>query len=66
MGTNGDQIDRIFMASKVFFVQFVGQIEEDIFHSLENNSKSSTMGQTIYYGVMGGNNTTRIFTTFPN
>jgi len=69
MGTNGDQIDRMFMASaQVFFVQFVGQIGEDIFNSLENNAKakSFTTGQKIYYGAIDGNDTARIFKTFPN
>lgn len=69
MGKNGDQIDRMFMAAaQVFFVQFVGQVGEDIFNSLENNAKakSFTMGQKIYYGVIDGNDTARIFKTFPN
>ncbi len=69
MGTNGDQIDRMFMASaQVFFVQFVGQVGEDIFVSLENNAKAKSFatGQKIYYGVIDGNDTARIFKTFPN
>ena len=69
MGTNGDQIDRLFMSSaQVFFVQFVGQIGEDIFISLENNAKAKSfaMGQKIYYGAIDGNDTARIFRTFPN
>jgi len=70
MGTNGDQIDRMFMAAaQVFFVQYVRQIGEDIFVSLENNAKAKSFamgGQKIYYGAIDGNDTTRIFKTFPN
>jgi len=70
MGKNGDQIDRMFMAAaQVFFVQFVGQIGEDIFISLENNAKAKSFtmgGEKIYYGAIDGNDTARIFKTFPN
>jgi len=67
MGTNGDQIERMFMAAaQVFFVQFVGQVGEDVFISLQNNaqSKSFATGQKIYYGVIDGNDTARIFKIF--
>ena len=67
MGTNGDQIDRMFMsAAQVFFVQFVRQIGEDIFISLETNAKAKSFssGQKIYYGAIDGSDTARIFKTF--
>lgn len=67
MGKNGDQIDRMFMAdAQVFFVQFVRQVGEDIFISLKTNAmnKSFMTGRQIYYGVIDGNDTARIFKTF--
>lgn len=67
MGKNGDQVDRLFLATaQVFLVQFVGQIGEDVLHSLETNAKSKSFatGQTIYYGIIDGNDTARIFKTY--
>ena len=64
MGKNGDQVERLFTSpAQIFFVQFVGQLDELMIQTMEQQAslKSYYTGQTIYYGVIDGNDTSKIF-----
>jgi hypothetical protein len=67
MGKNGDQILRMFRSpAKVFFVQFVGQIDENVPSLMEQLSiaRSYTTGDKIFYGIIDGSDTSRIFSAY--
>lgn len=67
MGKNGDQIYRMFLSpASVFFVQFVGQIDESVLSLMKHLaiSKSYTTGNPIFYGIINGDDTSRIFTAY--
>ena len=64
MGTNGDQVERLFSSpAEIFFVQFVGQFHELMLSTMEQQAllKSYYTGKTIYYGIIDGNDTSKIF-----
>jgi len=67
MGKNGDQIYRMFRSpANVFFVQFVGQIDESVLSLMEQLaiSKSYTTSNPIFYGIIDGDDTSRIFSAY--
>ena len=67
MGVNGDQVERLFSSpAEVFFVQFVGQFHELMLSTMEQQAllKSYYTGKTIYYGVIDGDDTSKIFAKY--
>ncbi|MGI0011529.1 MAG: hypothetical protein ACREAE_09030, partial [Nitrosopumilaceae archaeon] len=67
MGKNGDQILRMFRSpANVFFVQFVGQIDENVLSLMEQLAiaKSYATGNQIFYGIIDGSDTSRIFEAY--
>ena len=67
MGKNGDQVERLFTSpAEVFFVQFVGQIDDSMLNTMEQQSalKSYYTGKKIYYGVIDGSDTEKIFSKY--
>lgn len=67
MGKNGDQVERLFSSpAEVFFVQFVGQFHELMLSTMEQHAllKSYYTGKIIYYGIIDGNDTSRIFAKY--
>lgn len=67
MGKNGDQIERLFSSpAEIFFVQFVGQFHDLMFSKMEEQAllKSHYTGKTIYYGLIDGNDTSKIFAKY--
>jgi len=69
MGKNGDQIQRLFTSSaEVFFVQYVGQIDESVLSLMEKLAiaKSYLLQKKIYFGIIDGSDTSRIFEAYSN
>ena len=69
MGKNGDQVERLFTSpAEIFFVQFVGQIDESMVKTMEDQStlKSHYTNKMIYYGVIDGSDTSKIFAKYTN
>lgn len=67
MGKNGDQIYRMFTTpASVFIVQFVGQIDESVLSLMKQLAiaKSLTSNEPIFYGVINGNDTSRLFVAY--
>lgn len=67
MGKHGDQVERLFSSpAEIFFVQFIGQIDESMIKTMEDQAtlKSFYTGKTIYYGVIDGSDTSKIFSKY--
>jgi hypothetical protein len=66
MGKNGDQIARLVGSSaEMFFVVYHGKIDESIISQLEAFSVARSMsGNTIYYGVIDGDDLNRLFQAY--
>lgn len=67
MGKNGDQIYRMFTTpANVFMVQFVGQIDDSVLSLMKQLSiaKSITSNDPVYYGIINGDDTSRLFTAY--
>jgi len=67
MGTNGDQVERLFTSpAEIFFVQFVGQMHELMLETMEKQAslKSYYTGKKIYYGIIDGSDTSKIFSQY--
>lgn len=67
MGKNGDQVQRLFSSpAEIFFVQFVGQIDESMLKTMEEQAslKSFYNNKKIYYGVIDGSDTSKIFAKY--
>lgn len=67
MGKNGDQVQRLFSSpAEVFFVQFVGQIDESMLSTMEQQAtlKSYYTGKKIFFGIIDGNDTSKIFAKY--
>lgn len=63
MGTQGDQIQRLFRApADAYFVQYWGQISETIVEQMHYFAiaKASLEGKTIFYGIIDGQDTIRL------
>jgi len=68
MGTQGDQIQRLFRApADAFFVQYWSQIDESIIEQMHAFAvaKSVLEDKTIYYGIIDGQDTNRIIKAYP-
>jgi hypothetical protein len=67
MGKNGDQIDRLFQSpADVFFVQFCRDIDEAIVTQMEKGAtiKSLATGKRVYYGIIDGEDSSRLMTAY--
>ena len=67
MGKNGDQIQRLFSSSaNVLLVQYVGDIDESILEQMKifAMSKSVMENTHIYYGIIDGKDTERLFSVY--
>jgi hypothetical protein len=69
MGKNGDQIQRLARckATDVLIVQYWGQIDDSVVEQLENSAqiKSYMEDKTIWYGVIDGEDSTRLIRAYP-
>lgn len=68
MGKNGDQVQRLFRTpAEVFIVQYWGQIDQSIIEQMKAFAimKSRIEGETIYYGVIDGQDTLRLIKAYP-
>lgn len=69
MGKNGDQIQRLFKsAAQAFIIQYWGQIDQSIIEQMEQfaKAKSYTEGETIFYGVIDGDDSNRLIKAYPS
>lgn len=69
MGKNADQIQRLFSSpARVFFIQYHGLIDESVLEQMEKFAiaKSVSVGDTIYFGVMDGNDSYRLTQAYRN
>ena len=66
MGKNGDQIARLVGSpAEMFFVVYHGKIDESIISQLEAFTIAKSMsGNTIYYGVIDGDDLNRLFQAY--
>lgn len=67
MGKNGDQISRLFKSpSQAFFVMYCGQIDQSVLDLMKNlaENKSQKENKKIYYGVIDGQDTARLFQAY--
>ena len=67
LGKNGDQLQRLFSSpATVFFVQYHGQIAQSVVEQMEEFAKarSVAVGETIYYGVIDGNDSSRLMKAY--
>ncbi len=68
MGKNGDQLQRLYKsAASVFIVQYSGQIDQSVVEQMEvfAKVKSITEGDTIYYGIIDGDDSNRLIKAYP-
>jgi hypothetical protein len=68
MGKNGDQIQRLFNSpADVFLVQYWGQIDESVINQMKQFAiaKSVVEDRNIYYGIIDGEDTTRLLRGYP-
>jgi len=69
MGKNGDQIQRLHRSSaQVFFVQYWKDIGQEILDQMEQLAlaKSYSEGRTIYFGIIDGDDSSRLIQAYPN
>ena len=67
MGKRGDQIQRLFRApADVFILQYWNQIDESVIEQMKQFAvaKSALENRRIYYGVIDGQDTLRVFTAY--
>lgn len=68
MGKNGDQIQRLFQEdAEVFIVQYGERIAPSVPQQMAAfaQAKSLTTGKKIYYGVIDGEDSSRLMTAYP-
>jgi hypothetical protein len=69
MGKNGDQIQRLAKCkvADVLIVQYWGQIDDSVIEQLENSAqiKSYMEDKTVWYGIIGGEDSTRLIRAYP-
>lgn len=68
MGKNGDQIQRLFRApAEVFLVQYWNTIDESVIEQMKICAigKSFSEGRKIYFGIIDGQDTTRLMIAYP-
>jgi hypothetical protein len=69
MGKNGDQIQRLFQSpAEIFLLQYWSQIDDSVLEQMQMAAKvrSYSDGKKIYYGVIDGQDSTRIIQAYPN
>jgi hypothetical protein len=69
MGKNGDQIQRMFLAdAQVFFVQFWERIQPSVLQLLRSLAvdKAVATDETIWYGIIDGKDSLRLYKAYPN
>ena len=67
MGTNGDQIQRLFRSTAdVFLVQYWGQVDGSVAEQMEKIAiaKSFSEGRRIYWGIIDGQDTKRLIAAY--
>ena len=66
MGKHGDQVERLFSSpAEIFFVQFVGQIDESMVKTMVDQATlKSIYNKKIYYGIIDGSDTSKIFAKY--
>lgn len=67
MGKRGDQIQRLFRSpADVYFIQYWGQIDESIIEQMEKIAiaKSALELRKIYYGIINGNDSSRLYIAY--
>lgn len=70
MGVNGDQIQRLVLNGEtedVFLVQYVGEISDSVVTQLAGLAlaKAAVTGRQIHYGVIDGQDTSRLIKAYP-
>ena len=68
MGKNGDQLQRLFEApADIFLVQYCRQIDQAVITQMERLAvaKSVLTGKRVFYGVIDGQDSRRIFEAYP-
>ena len=70
MGANGDQIQRLVLRSEaedVFLIQYVGEISDSVVTQLAGLAvaRAAETGRQIYYGVIDGQDTSRLIKAYP-
>jgi hypothetical protein len=67
MGTNGDQIQRLFKTTAaVFIVQYWGEIKPSIIEQMEEFAKAkSAVSEVVYFGVIDGDDSHRLLKAYP-
>jgi hypothetical protein len=67
MGSNGDQIQRLFDSpADVFIVQFEGPIMQSVVHLMEQLAKArALLGRQVYFGIIDEGDTQRLRVAYP-
>ncbi len=68
MGTNGDQIQRLFRApAEVFLVEYWNEIDETVVELMKifATAKSFAEGRKIFFGIIDGQDTARLMAAYP-
>ncbi len=68
MGTNGDQIQRLFKTpADVFLVQYWAQVAESIVEQMVEfaKAKSAVQGSRVFFGVIDGDDSNRLLWAYP-
>ncbi len=69
MGKHGNQIQRLFrLPADLYMVQYWGQIGEDVLEQLRSFAvaKAATGGELINYGIIDGDDSTRLVLAYPS
>jgi DNA-binding transcriptional ArsR family regulator len=66
MGSNGDQIQRLFLsAADVFFVVYHSKIDESVLEQMRAFAVGKSMsGRRVYYGIIDGDDLTRLYQAY--
>lgn len=68
LGKNGDQIQRLFKSpAQIFIIQYQGQIDQSVVEQMRTFAiaKSVTESTKIYFGIIDGQDTTRLLQAYP-
>ncbi len=68
MGTNGDQIQRLFRApAEVFLVGYWNEIDETVVELMKvfATTKSYSEGRKIFFGIIDGQDMARLMAAYP-
>ena len=69
MGTNGDQIQRLFTTqARVFIVQYWGQVAESVAEQMEEfaKAKSAVEDTVVFFGVIDGDDSNHLLKVYPS